>query len=117
MDGMSGGGHRRCVSCRRLRRNQRKVLKTVIAGINSDHYTPEELILRPKACNLPAAELQSEPNVCWFAIGIVFGEGRTVKGIVEERAVEPGEYIVQNKTAVRSAAKKVSKSTVHTVVT
>jgi putative DeoR family transcriptional regulator, stage III sporulation protein D len=42
-----------------------------------------------------------------------------VKGIVEERAVELGEYIVQNKATVRSAAKKfgVSKSTVHTVVT
>jgi len=42
-----------------------------------------------------------------------------VKGIVEERAVELGEYIVQNKATVRSAAKRfgVSKSTVHTVVT
>ena len=41
-----------------------------------------------------------------------------MKGIVEERAVELGEYIVQNKATVRSAAKKfgVSKSTVHTVV-
>lgn len=38
-----------------------------------------------------------------------------MKGIVEERAVELGEYIVQNKATVRSAAKKygVSKSTVH----
>jgi putative DeoR family transcriptional regulator (stage III sporulation protein D) len=38
-----------------------------------------------------------------------------VKGIVEERAVELGEYIIENKTTVRSAAKKfgVSKSTVH----
>lgn len=42
-----------------------------------------------------------------------------MKGIVEERAVELGEYIVQNKATVRSTAKKfgVSKSTVHTVVT
>jgi putative DeoR family transcriptional regulator (stage III sporulation protein D) len=46
-------------------------------------------------------------------------EGGAVKGIVEERAVELGEYIVQNKATVRSTAKKfgVSKSTVHTVVT
>jgi len=38
-----------------------------------------------------------------------------VKGIVEERAVELGEYIIENKTTVRGAAKKfgVSKSTVH----
>ncbi len=38
-----------------------------------------------------------------------------MKGIVEERAVELGEYIVQNKATVRSTAKKfgVSKSTVH----
>jgi putative DeoR family transcriptional regulator (stage III sporulation protein D) len=45
-------------------------------------------------------------------------EGGTVKGIVEERAVELGEYIIENKTTVRGAAKKfgVSKSTVHTVV-
>jgi putative DeoR family transcriptional regulator (stage III sporulation protein D) len=28
-----------------------------------------------------------------------------VKGIVEERAVEPGEYIIENKTTVRRAAK------------
>jgi len=38
-----------------------------------------------------------------------------VKGIVEERAVELGEYIIENRTTVRGAAKKfgVSKSTVH----
>lgn len=41
-----------------------------------------------------------------------------MKGIVEERAVELAEYIVENKTTVRAAAKQfgVSKSTVHTVV-
>ena len=35
--------------------------------------------------------------------------------IVEERAVELGEYIVESKGTVRSAAKKfgISKSTVH----
>lgn len=38
-----------------------------------------------------------------------------MKGIVEERAVDLGEYIVKNKATVRNAAKKfgVSKSTVH----
>lgn len=38
-----------------------------------------------------------------------------MKGIVEERAVELGEYIIENKATVRAAAKKfgVSKSTVH----
>ncbi|MCI1955662.1 MAG: sporulation transcriptional regulator SpoIIID [Oscillospiraceae bacterium] len=38
-----------------------------------------------------------------------------MKGIVEERAVELGEYIIEHKTTVRGAAKKfgVSKSTVH----
>ncbi len=38
-----------------------------------------------------------------------------MKEIVEERAVELAEYIVENKTTVRAAAKKfgVSKSTVH----
>jgi len=38
-----------------------------------------------------------------------------LKDIVEERAVELGEYIVENKATVRAAAKKfgVSKSTVH----
>ena len=38
-----------------------------------------------------------------------------MKGIVEERAVELGEYIIRNKATVRSTAKKfgVSKSTVH----
>jgi putative DeoR family transcriptional regulator (stage III sporulation protein D) len=42
-------------------------------------------------------------------------EGGAVKGIVEERAVELGEYIVEHKTTVRAAAGKfgVSKSTVH----
>lgn len=41
-----------------------------------------------------------------------------MKGIVEERAIELGEYIVENKTTVRDAAKQfgVSKSTVHTDV-
>ena len=38
-----------------------------------------------------------------------------MKGIVEQRAVELAEYIVENKATVRDAAKKfgISKSTVH----
>ena len=38
-----------------------------------------------------------------------------MKGIVEDRAVELGQYIIESKATVRSAAKKfgVSKSTVH----
>ena len=38
-----------------------------------------------------------------------------MKGIVEERAVELGEYIIESRATVRSAAKKfgISKSTVH----
>ncbi len=38
-----------------------------------------------------------------------------MKGIVEDRAVELGEYIVLHKATVRAAAKRygVSKSTVH----
>lgn len=38
---------------------------------------------------------------------------------VEERAVELGEYIIENKATVRLAAKifGISKSTVHTEVT
>ena len=41
-----------------------------------------------------------------------------MKGIVEERAVELGEYIIESKATVRKGAKKfgVSKSTVHTDV-
>ena len=41
-----------------------------------------------------------------------------MKGIVEERAVELGEYIVENKATVRATAKVfgLSKSTVHTDV-
>lgn len=42
-------------------------------------------------------------------------EGFIVKSIVEERAVELGEYITKHNATVRTAAKKfgVSKSTVH----
>ena len=38
-----------------------------------------------------------------------------MKGIVEERAIELGEYILKNRTTVRAAAKRfhISKSTVH----
>lgn len=38
-----------------------------------------------------------------------------MKGVVEERAVMLGEYIIENKATVRSTAKKygISKSTVH----
>lgn len=38
-----------------------------------------------------------------------------MKGIVEERAVELGEYIIRSKSTVRGTAKKfgISKSTVH----
>lgn len=41
-----------------------------------------------------------------------------MKGIVEQRAIALAEYIVENKTTVRAAAKKfgISKSTVHTDV-
>jgi len=41
--------------------------------------------------------------------------GGAMKGAVEERAVELGEYILEHKTTVRGAAAKfhVSKSTVH----
>lgn len=39
----------------------------------------------------------------------------SMKGAVEERAVELGEYILENKATVRAAAKRfhISKSTVH----
>lgn len=38
-----------------------------------------------------------------------------MKGIVEDRAVELGEYIIEHKATVRGAAKQfgISKSTVH----
>lgn len=38
-----------------------------------------------------------------------------MKGIVEQRAVELAEYIIENRATVRTAAKKfgISKSTVH----
>lgn len=41
-----------------------------------------------------------------------------MKNLVEERAIELGEYIVENNTTVRAAAKKfgISKSTVHSDV-
>ena len=41
--------------------------------------------------------------------------GYTMKGAVEERVVELGEYILENGATVRAAAKKfhISKSTVH----
>ncbi len=41
--------------------------------------------------------------------------GLYVKGIVEQRAAMLGEYIIESKSTVRSAAKKfgISKSTVH----
>lgn len=42
-----------------------------------------------------------------------------MKGFVEQRAVELAEYIIENKSTVRAAAKKfgVSKSTVHMDIT
>lgn len=38
-----------------------------------------------------------------------------MKGVVEERAIELGEYILHNNATVRAAAKRfhISKSTVH----
>ena len=46
-------------------------------------------------------------------------EGFLLSGLIGIRAVEIGEYIVENKATVRSAAKDfgISKSTVHTDVT
>lgn len=42
-----------------------------------------------------------------------------MKGVVEARAIELGEYIIESQATVRKAAKKfgISKSTVHTDVT
>ncbi len=42
-----------------------------------------------------------------------------MKGLPEERAILLANYIIENKTTVRSTAKKfnISKSTVHTEVT
>lgn len=42
-----------------------------------------------------------------------------MKGNIEERVIEVANYIIKNKTTVRSAAKKfgISKSTVHKDVT
>ena len=42
-----------------------------------------------------------------------------MKGAVEDRAVELGEYILENQTTVRAAAKQfhISKSTVHKDIT
>ena len=48
----------------------------------------------------------------------MFKEVFSLKTIVEERAIELGEYIVENNTTVRATAKKfgISKSTVHSDV-
>ena len=42
-----------------------------------------------------------------------------MRDLVHQRAIVLGEYIIENKATVRTAAKQfnVSKSTVHTVVT
>lgn len=47
-----------------------------------------------------------------------FKEVFFLKALVEERAVELGEYIVEHKSTVRATAKQfgISKSTVHTDV-
>ena len=53
----------------------------------------------------------------YFFIFIIdkYTGGIDLKGIVEQRAIELAEYIVENKATVRDAAKKfgISKSTVH----
>lgn len=42
-----------------------------------------------------------------------------MKGNIEERCIQLGQYIIEHSATVRAAAKKfdISKSTVHTVVT
>ena len=46
-------------------------------------------------------------------------QGLFMKDYIEERAIEIANYIIEEKTTVRQAAKKfgVSKSTIHAVVT
>ena len=46
-------------------------------------------------------------------------DAKTMKGYIEERAVEIANYIIDNNATVRQTAKQfgISKSTVHTVVT
>ncbi len=47
------------------------------------------------------------------------GEWRDLKGNIEERAVMLAQYIIENRTTVRAAAKRfgISKSTVHKDIT
>ena len=54
-------------------------------------------------------------NLIHAALDSFYDEVICMKGVVEERAVELGEYILQNKATVRAAAKRfhISKSTVH----
>ena len=70
---------------------------------------PQNKPLRNRGSATGFPHIQMEHNGCG---------GIGLKGIVEERAVELGNYILENKTTVRKAAKKfgVSKSTVHTDV-
>lgn len=46
-------------------------------------------------------------------------EGISLKGYIEERAINIANYIIEENATVRQTAKKfgISKSTVHTVVT
>lgn len=54
-----------------------------------------------------------------FTVYVKIRGAVTLKGYIEERAVELAEYIVNRKATVRAAAKKfgVSKSTVHKDIT
>ena len=80
--------------------------------MNSDHSTLEELILRPKACNLPAAELQPEPNACLLHNRNRFWGGENGERHRGRMRRGTGGHIARNIADVRSSAKKfgVSKS-------
>ena len=66
-------------------------------------------------CNIPLLFFIFSPNFSYI-VPIADFRGIIMKDYIEERVLELAQYILENKTTVRRAAKKynVSKSTVHT---
>jgi hypothetical protein len=85
------------------------------------HKTKSYIVIMVRNCSIVSVKSASvSPKARRSETESWFGKsGRGSNPSALERTVELGEYIVQNKAPVRSAAKKfgVSKSTVHTVVT
>ncbi len=89
-------------------------MRVIQSGESPDCYVNAGT-LKAKHMEMPKGKASGVDEMTWEE----YDKNSKLKDYIEERAIELANYIVEEKTPVRSAAKEygISKSTVHIVVT